>query len=255
MDRHHTPLSGSVQVGGWSLDFFLEQKHPVAPAAEDIFIDVVAGRLRIAVVDPAINENNPSAHEDAALAWGVTRAHLRSVPTPGAALCEANDRVRSLLPGRGWMRGAMLCVAVIDVDPHSPAVLEAARVGDTEFHAGVEAVGPIFSGSCWSTETVRELRERRRGLVNGGDPLRWRIQEDFLSDKAYVSTPIGLVDDVRFQAWGTMPANRILVTTDGAVDDDGSVVEDLRADCFRETGPLVALPHGDRAVVRARFSG
>lgn len=255
MPTAHLPVAGTLTIGGWSIEVFCEQRLSLDPPAEDMFVGVVHGRIRIAVVDPALNDVFCGRAEVAAHAWGRVLGYLRTVAEPAAALEAANAAVFD--PALPWMAGPMLCVAVVDLDPLQPLAVRSVRAGDTE----VFLDRPVLTGSCFTAEANSRLAAARSAVgVGGSDPRRWAIQQAELSLADYACTPLGLAAVPRLQTWGPVRAVTAAVTTDGALTSSGdSLLLDAEA-LTRVCGQAparqgAASPHGDRAVVVARFVG
>ena len=247
----HIPVFGMLHVGGWNLEVFCEQRMSPAAPADTFFVDVVHGRVRVAVVDPALNDMLTGRTRVAAQAWGETYAVLRSVPDPVDALVEANSVVHD--SQAQWMGGPMLCVAVVDLHPFEPLILGSVRAGDTEIHAENFSL----TGSYATPGTEERLKERKAELGTvGPNPLRWKTQTENLTADDYVTTPLGLVARPRLQTWGTVEGKWVSVATDGVeplADSRDYDCTRLFETCVKESRGVGSLPHGDRVLVFARW--
>lgn len=247
----HIPIFGTLHVGRWTLEVFSEQRMSPAAPADTFFVDIVHGRVRVAVVDPALNDMLPRRARVAAKAWGETCAVLRSATDPVDALVEANELIHD--EQAGWMGGPMLCVAVVDLHPFEPLILGSARAGDTEIHAEKFSL----TGSYATPGTEDRLKERKAALGTvGPNPLRWKTQTDTLTPDDYTTTPLGLLPQPRLQTWGAVEAKWVSVATDGVtpiVDNPDYNLTRLFDACTNPDRSSGALPHGDRTVVFAHW--
>lgn len=250
----HLPMRGKLAVGAWDLRILCEQRLSPSAPADDFLITVVHGRIRIAVADPALNSMLAGRSRIAATAWGQISAELRSHPDPVDALQAANTVVFDA--EAGWMGGAMLCVGVADLHPTEPVVLAAARAGD------VTVTGETFNlnGSCFRPHAESRLRERqKRDGHQGPDPRRWAIQAEELAADDYTTTPIGLIAACRLEHWGPAQSRHVIVATDGAdpmtAADADIAISTMVSKCTDAPTAAHASPHGDRALVSARWRG
>lgn len=248
----HLPVVGVLRVGGWDISVFWEQRYSPGVPAEGVLVEVVHGRVRVAVVDPAINDMLSHRGIVASEAWGKVTGVLRCVADPVDALVEAN---RVIYDGSvGWLEGPMLCVAVTDLHPSEPLLLAAVRAGDTEVHS----TGFSLKGSFLREGVGERLKgERVREGHVGSDPKRWMVQMNFLESDDYVCAPLGVMEEARLECWGPDRTSDVVVTTVGFLLDgdpaDGVDFGGMLVECEGVPEVPHPVPHSDRAVVHARW--
>jgi len=243
----HLPVHGKLDVGGWEIEIFLEQRGALGAPMEAIFVDTVHGRVRLAVVDPAVNAENPEAENLAAGAWGILTGVLRTATSPENALTTANTLIYKTYSERaGWAYGPMLCAGVADLHPFEPLILGAARVGDSEIHGD----GFALAGNCFTDECVKRLRALK-GPIHPSDPARWHAQRTNTNVDDYLSTPLGLTEPVKIETWGPTRTRHIRLCTDGETTQ--RTTADLLQDCDSEPSGRHAYPHSDRARLNATW--
>ncbi len=257
----HVSSTGLLNIGQWRLRIFSDQRLPTDFPADSWAVFYVQGRIRIVVADPALNESFGDMGYVNQRAFGEVVAAARSFVSLDDVLNEANSKVFS--KELAWKGGAMICVAICDLDPFAPRLLQAVRVGDTQVlsYRNDDSFRGLLGD--FLTPAARERWQKEyvaRDMVPWSMD-HWLLHAEILQLDSYVSTPVGLCETLQIEKMGPVRTHRVVVSTDGDVlshkdiveqHDDDILFTHLSKSCGTVSDSLDHVSsHGDRAVVDA----
>jgi hypothetical protein len=208
--RHHVGA-------GWVVDSY---EQPVSPHLQSFDASLVTARpgvIRLGAFDAAVNVLSDDAELRALTAVHTLRGHLAVTADPEEAVNTAHQVLHdpTLRPRH---HNPMASAAVVDLDPTTGDVA-ARRYGDCEVWVRGAATNgywvSLFPGDML-TLRARTAYEDALTTLPGGESA-WAVQEATLDEPtAWVTPPVGLMDELTPQRSVIYGCDEVIVSSDGA---------------------------------------